>query len=38
MCRRATGAPVVAWLTIANEAFTWTSGEPAAYHTKAAII
>jgi hypothetical protein len=31
MCQRATGAPVVPWLTVASEAFAWTTGEPAVY-------
>jgi hypothetical protein len=33
MCRRAAGAPVVARLTVANEFFTWTSGQPAVYRS-----
>jgi hypothetical protein len=35
MCQRATGAPVVPWLTLAREAFTWTRGEPAVYRSSA---
>jgi hypothetical protein len=35
MCRRAAGAPVVARLTVANEAFAWTTGEPAVYRSSA---
>jgi hypothetical protein len=35
MCQRATGAPVVPWLTVAREAFAWTKGEPAVYHSSA---
>ena len=35
MCQRASGAPVVPWLTIASEAFVWTKGEPAAYRSSA---
>jgi hypothetical protein len=31
MCRRAAGAPLVARLTVANAAFAWTRGEPAAH-------
>jgi hypothetical protein len=31
MCQRATGAPVVPWLTVASQAFAWTTGEPAVY-------
>jgi hypothetical protein len=33
MCRRAAGPPVVARLTVANESFAWTAGEPAVYHS-----
>jgi hypothetical protein len=33
MCQRATGAPVVAWLTMASEGFAWTRGEPAIYRS-----
>jgi hypothetical protein len=33
MCRRAAGAPVVASLTVANESFAWTTGQPAVYRS-----
>jgi hypothetical protein len=33
MCRRSAGAPVVARLTVANESFAWTTGEPAVYRS-----
>jgi hypothetical protein len=33
MCRRAAGVPVVARLTVANEAFAWTAGEAAVYRS-----
>jgi hypothetical protein len=33
MCRRAAGAPVVARLTVANDFFAWTRGEPALYRS-----
>jgi hypothetical protein len=33
MCRRAAGAPVVARLTLANDFFNWTRGEPAVYRS-----
>jgi hypothetical protein len=33
MCQRATGAPVVAWLTVVSGAFAWTAGEPAVYRS-----
>jgi len=33
MCQRASGAPVVAWLTMASADFAWTAGEPAVYRS-----
>jgi hypothetical protein len=33
MCQRATGAPVVPWLTVTREAFAWSKGEPAVYRS-----
>jgi hypothetical protein len=33
MCQRAAGAPVVARLTVANESFAWTAGQPAVYRS-----
>ena len=33
MCQRATGAPVVAWLTVASAGFTWTKGALAVYRS-----
>ena len=33
MCRRAAGAPVVAQLTVANESFAWTTGQPTVYRS-----
>jgi hypothetical protein len=35
MCQRAAGEPVVAWLTVAREAFAWTRGAPAVYRSSA---
>ena len=35
MCQRANGAPVVAWLAVASEAFVWIKGEPAVYRSSA---
>lgn len=32
-CRRATGAPVVAWVSWPAANFTWTVGEPAAHRS-----
>ena len=33
MCRRASAAPVVPWLTVARADFAWTAGEPAVYRS-----
>ncbi|MFP8967971.1 GFA family protein [Pokkaliibacter sp. CJK22405] len=33
MCQRASGAPLVAWMTIANNQFRYTKGEPGVYHS-----
>jgi hypothetical protein len=33
MCQRASGAPVVPWLTMASADFAWTAGEPAVYRS-----
>jgi hypothetical protein len=33
MCQRSAGAPVVAWLTMASDAFAWLKGEPVAYRS-----
>jgi hypothetical protein len=33
MCRRAAGAPVVARLVVANNAFAWTKDQPAVYQS-----
>lgn len=33
MCRRAHGAPVVAWLTVPLSGYTVTAGDPAAYRS-----
>jgi hypothetical protein len=35
MCQRATGAPVVPWLTVARAAFAWIKGEAAVYRSSA---
>ena len=35
ICQRATGAPVVAWLTVASRALAWTKGKPAVYRSSA---
>jgi hypothetical protein len=35
MCRRAHGAPVVAWLTVPLSGFVVTAGNPAAYRSSA---
>jgi len=33
MCQRASGAPVVAWLTVPADAFSFTQGQPVAYRS-----
>jgi hypothetical protein len=33
MCQRASGAPVVAWLTVARAGVAWTKREPAVYRS-----
>lgn len=33
MCRRATGAPFITWMTITPETFSWTKGAPAEYRS-----
>ena len=33
MCQRASGAPVVPWLTVASQAFAWTGGAPGVYRS-----
>lgn len=33
ICQRASGAPVVPWLTIATRGFKWIEGEPAMYRS-----
>lgn len=35
ICRRTTGAPFVAWFSVAKSAFRWTSGEPTYFHSSA---
>lgn len=34
-CRRATGAPFVAWATFPRESFSWQGGEPARFASSA---
>jgi hypothetical protein len=38
MCRRAHGAPVVAWLTVPRAGFALTAGNPAAYQSSPKAI
>jgi hypothetical protein len=38
MCRRAHGAPVVAWVTVPRTGFTVTAGNPAAYQSSPKAI
>ena len=35
MCQKASGAPVVAWLTVPGDAFSFTEGQPIAYQSSA---
>ena len=35
LCQRSSGAPVLAWLTLGNEALEYTQGEPASYSSSA---
>lgn len=37
-CRRAAGAPVVAWLTFASSHFHWTQGKPVAFHSTPPVV
>jgi len=37
-CRRAGGAPAVAWVTFAAEAFAFTQGEPARFRSSAPVM
>jgi hypothetical protein len=37
MCRRATGAPFITWMTITPETFRWTKGEPAEFRSTAEV-
>ena len=36
-CRRACGAQAVAWITVRNEHFSFTSGEPRCYQSSAGV-
>lgn len=36
-CRRVAGAPVVAWVTFAKDAFRFTKGEPARFSTSGPV-
>jgi hypothetical protein len=36
MCQRASGAPVVPWLTTASADFAWAAGEPAVHRSSPA--
>jgi hypothetical protein len=38
MCQRATGAPVVPWLTMASDGFAWTRGTPAVYRSSPGAV
>jgi hypothetical protein len=38
MCQKASGAPVVAWLTVPGDAFAFTQGQPVAYRSSARAV
>jgi hypothetical protein len=38
MCQKASGAPVVAWLMVPAEAFSFTQGEPAGYGSSPGVV
>ena len=38
MCQQASGAPVVAWTTLAAEWFRYSAGEPATYQSSAKAV
>ena len=35
LCQKSSGAPVLAWATVASSAFAYTSGSPAVFHSSA---
>jgi len=37
-CRRASAAPVVAWLTVARDGFSFTKGQPRGYRSSARVV
>lgn len=37
-CRRASGAPVVAWITVARDGFAFTKGQPRSYRSSAHVV
>lgn len=37
MCQRASGAPVMAWITVTKERFRYRAGQPAAYRSSAKV-
>jgi hypothetical protein len=37
-CRRAAGAPVVAWVTFARASFSFTAAQPVAYQSSAPVV
>jgi hypothetical protein len=38
MCQKASGAPVVAWLTVPGDAFSFTKGQPIAYRSSVRAV
>jgi hypothetical protein len=37
-CRRASGAPLVAWITVACDGFSFTKGEPRSYRSSERVV
>jgi len=37
-CRKASGAPVVAWITVAREEFAFTRGQPRSYRSSDHVV
>jgi len=37
-CRRASGAPLVAWITVARDGFSFTKGAPRAYRSSERVV
>jgi len=37
-CRRASGAPLVAWITVARDGFSFTKGRPRSYRSSRRVV